>query len=77
MGLVCFFGTSLVFAQTADSAKISSIKIEGNKNVSALVIYGHLEEKEKDPFSLRRLRLDIHNLFTMGDFKNVTVGAGR
>lgn len=60
---------------SADSAKISSIKIEGNKNVSALVIYGHIEEKEKDPFSLRRVRLDIHNLFSMGDFKNVTVDA--
>jgi outer membrane protein insertion porin family len=74
-GLVCFSWTSFALAQTSDSAKISSIKIEGNKNVSALVIYGHLEEKEKDPFSLRRLRLDIHNLFTMGDFKNVTVDA--
>jgi outer membrane protein insertion porin family len=62
-------------AQTGDSAKISSIKIEGNKNVSALVIYGHLEEKENDPFSLRRIRLDIHNLFSMGDFKNVVVDA--
>lgn len=62
-------------AQTPDSVKISSIKIEGNKSVSALVIYGHLEEKENDTFSLRRLRLDIHNLFSMGDFQNVTVDA--
>ncbi|HXL74135.1 MAG TPA: POTRA domain-containing protein, partial [bacterium] len=76
LGLVCFSLTDMVTAQTtADSAKISSIKIEGNKNVSALVIYGHLEEKENDPFSLRRLRLDIHSLFSMGDFKNITVDA--
>lgn len=76
LGLVCFSLTNLVMAQTAtDSAKISSIKIEGNKSVSALVIYGHLEEKENDIFSLRRLRLDIHNLFSMGDFKNITVDA--
>jgi outer membrane protein assembly factor BamA len=80
LALVCFSWPGLVGAQAttdtnADNAKISSIKIEGNKNVSALVIYGHLEEKEKDPFSLRRLRLDIHNLFAMGDFKNVTIDA--
>jgi len=75
LGSACVIAPNLALADNSDSAKISSIKIEGNKNVSALVIYGHLEEKEKDPFSLRRLRLDIHNLFSMGDFKNVTVDA--
>ncbi len=55
--------------------KISAIKIEGNKNISSLIIYGHLEEKEGDPFSLRRVRMDIHNLFSMGDFKDVKVEA--
>ncbi len=75
-GVVCFFLAGPITAQTnQNSAKISSIKIEGNKNVSALVIYGHLEEKENDAFSLRRVRLDIHSLFSMGDFKNVTVDA--
>ncbi len=74
--LAFFSFTYRAIAQTTgDNPKISSIKIEGNKNVSALVIYGHLEEKENDPFSLRRVRLDIHSLFSMGDFKNVTVDA--
>lgn len=68
--------SSRVFAQASvDSAKISSIKIEGNKNVSSLVIYGHLLEKEGDLFSLRRVRMDIHNLFSTGNFKNVTADA--
>ncbi len=72
--LFLLLGTA--WAQNApEQAKISSIKIEGNKNVSGLVIFGHLEEKEKDTFSLRRVRLDIHNLFAMGSFKNVTVDA--
>ncbi|HUO58791.1 MAG TPA: outer membrane protein assembly factor BamA [bacterium] len=51
--------------------KISSVKIEGNKNVSSLVIFGHLVEKEGDVYSTRRLRMDIHNLFSMGDFSDV------
>ena len=55
--------------------KISAIKIEGNKNVSSLVVFGHLQEKEGDPFSLRRVRMDIHNLFSMGDFKDVKAEA--
>jgi len=55
--------------------KISAVKIEGNKNVSSLLIYGHLIEKEGDPFSARRVRMDIHNLFSMGDFKDVKVDA--
>ncbi len=58
-----------------ETPKISSIKIDGNKNVSSLIIYGHLQEKEGDIFSLRRIRMDIHNLFSMGDFKNVKVEA--
>lgn len=59
----------------APNLKIASIKIEGNKNVSSLVIFGHLLEKEGDLFSLRRIRMDIHNLFSMGDFKDVKVEA--
>ena len=61
-----------VFAtEKDDSAKITSVKIEGNKAISNLLIYGHLIEKEGDPFSLRRVRMDIHNLFSMGDFTDV------
>lgn len=58
-----------------ESLKISAIKIEGNKNVSSLIIYGHIVEKEGDLFSVRRVRTDIHNLFSMGDFKDVKVEA--
>jgi outer membrane protein insertion porin family len=72
----CLFCTSSLRAQDdTEIAKISSIKIDGNKNVSSLVIYGHLQEKEGDLFSLRRIRMDIHNLFSMGDFKDVKVEA--
>ena len=72
----CLFCTTNLRAQDdAETAKISSLKIEGNKNVSSLVIYGHLQEKEGDLFSLRRIRMDIHNLFSMGDFKDVKVEA--
>ncbi len=60
-----------LMGQTDLSAKIASIKVAGNKNVSALLIYGHLIEKEGDDFSLRRVRMDIHNLFNMGDFTDV------
>ncbi len=55
--------------------KISAVKIQGNQNVSNLLIYGHLTEKEGDVFSMRRVRMDIHNLFSMGDFKDVRVEA--
>ena len=60
---------------SGENPKISAIKIEGNKNVSSLVIFGHLQEKEGDPLSLRRVRMDIHNLFSMGDFKDIKVEA--
>ena len=74
---VLFFGlAALLQAQNANGIlKISAIKIDGNKNVSSLVIYGHLEEKEGDPLSLRRVRMDIHNLFSMGDFKDIKAEA--
>jgi outer membrane protein insertion porin family len=49
--------------------------VEGNKNVSSLVIFGHLQEKEGELLSLRRVRDDIHNLFAMGDFKDVQADA--
>lgn len=69
-------GAGLVRAQSDNGTlKISSLKVEGNQNVSSLVIYGHLQEKEGDVFSLRRVRMDIHNLFSMGDFKDVKVEA--
>ncbi len=75
LALVLFCAASLRAQNDANPLKISAIKIEGNKNVSSLIIYGHLEEKEGDPFSLRRVRMDIHNLFSMGDFKDVKVEA--
>ncbi len=53
------------------TAKISALKVEGNKNVSALLLFGHLTEKEGDSFSLRKIRMDLHNLFAMGDFTSV------
>jgi len=53
------------------SAKISALKVEGNKNVSTLLLFGHLTEKEGDPFSLRKIRMDLHNLFSMGNFTSV------
>ncbi|HET9870935.1 MAG TPA: outer membrane protein assembly factor BamA, partial [bacterium] len=55
--------------------KIEKINVEGNHNTSALVIYGHLSEREGDDFSLRKVRDDIHNLFAMGDFKDVQADA--
>ena len=74
--LLAFTTLGTVWAQSDnETLKISTIKIEGNKNVSSLVIYGHLQEKEGDLFSLRRIRMDIHNLFSMGDFKNIQVDA--
>ena len=54
-----------------ETVKITALKIEGNKNVSSLLIYGHLLEKEGDFFSVRKVRMDIHNLFAMGDFSDV------
>lgn len=75
--LAFFFGYAGILRAQSDKdiLKISSIKIEGNKNVSSLIVYGHLQEKEGDPFSLRRVRMDIHNLFSTGDFKDVKVEA--
>lgn len=74
--ILCLGWAGYVQAQDNGNAlKISSIKIDGNKNVSSLVIYGHLQEKEGDPLSLRRVRMDIHNLFSMGDFKDIKVEA--
>jgi outer membrane protein insertion porin family len=58
-------------AEETNTSKISSIKFEGNKNVSNLILYGHLQEKEGDFFSIRRSRADIHNLFSMGNFTDV------
>lgn len=65
----------LIAQDEPQSPKISAIKIQGNQNVSNLLIYGHISEKEGDPFSLRRVRMDIHSLFSMGDFKDVRVEA--
>jgi outer membrane protein insertion porin family len=65
-----------LLAQTDDTlAKIEKINIDGNHNTSSLVIYGHLREKEGDSFSLRKVRDDIHELFAMGDFKDVQADA--
>jgi outer membrane protein insertion porin family len=65
-----------VLAQTDDALpKIEKINIEGNKSTSSLVIYGHLREKEGDDFSLRKVRDDIHELYAMGDFKDVQADA--
>ncbi|HVZ81817.1 MAG TPA: outer membrane protein assembly factor BamA [bacterium] len=61
--------------ESSSLPKISAIKIQGNQNVSNLLIYGHLSEKEGDLFAMRRVRMDIHNLFAMGDFKDVRVEA--
>ncbi len=70
----CCLMTASAFAQVdPELGKIAAVKIEGNKNVSTLVIFGHLVEKEGDLFSLRRARMDIHNLFATGSFKNVKV----
>ncbi len=77
--VVLFSAPALVFSadpvSDESSLKISAIKIDGNKNVSSLLIYGHIIEKEGDVFSLRRVRMDIHNLFSMGDFKDVKADA--
>lgn len=67
--------TRLLAQDDSQPPKISAIKIQGNQNVSNLLIYGHLSEKEGDIFSMRRVRMDIHNLFSMGDFKDVRVEA--
>jgi len=64
------------FAQSASAPMtILDIKVEGNKNVAALVIHGNMIEKPGDLFSERRARLDIRNLFMMGDFKDVKIEA--
>jgi outer membrane protein insertion porin family len=65
----------LIAQDEPQSPKISTVKIQGNQNVSNLLIYGHISEKEGDQFSLRRVRMDIHSLFSMGDFKDVRVEA--
>jgi outer membrane protein insertion porin family len=63
-------------AQTASAPlTIGEIKVEGNKNVAALVIHGNMVQKPGDAFSERRVRLDIRNLFMMGDFKDVKIEA--
>ncbi|HVM33393.1 MAG TPA: outer membrane protein assembly factor BamA [bacterium] len=69
--------SSPVLAQTTGDAlpKIEKINLEGNHNTSSLVIYGHLREKEGDDFSLRKVRDDIHELYAMGDFKDVQANA--
>ncbi len=72
------FGLSALYAATPDDAynpKIAAVKVEGNKNVAAILIYGHIQEKEGDVFSLRRVQEDIHSLFSMGNFKDVKVDA--
>ncbi len=74
--LLVLFLVSAAQAQTpiptqVNSAKIASLKVEGNKNVSALLLFGHLTEKEGDPFSLRKIRMDLHSLFAMGNFTSV------
>lgn len=72
------FGLSSLCAGAADDTdilKIASVKVEGNKNVAAILIYGHIQEKEGDLFSLRRVQEDIHSLFSMGNFKDVKVDA--
>ncbi len=61
--------------KSVETATISQIKVEGNKNVSSLVIYGHLQEKEGDSLSIARIREDIHGLYSMGSFKHVKIEA--
>jgi outer membrane protein insertion porin family len=63
--------------ESANPPKIEKINVQGNHNVSSLVIFGHMGEKEGDNFSLRKIRDDIHNLFSMGDFKDVQVDAAQ
>ena len=50
-------------------------RLRAIRNAAPLVIYGHLEEKEGDVYSLRRVRADIHNLFASGDFSDIKVDA--
>ncbi len=69
--------TTVPLPVTGTGAKIAALKVEGNKNVSALLIFGHLSEKEGDPFSMRKIRMDLHNLFSMGNFTNVKAEIGQ
>lgn len=78
--LFLFLGAVLtaspVFSQAnKEGLKISDIRFEGNKNISTLILRGKLLEVEGDIFSLRRARMDIHNLFASGDFKDVKLEA--
>ncbi len=52
---------------------IRSIKIVGNKRVESSTIHYYIKSKVGEPISQQRVRLDIEEIYSLGQFKDVRV----
>lgn len=56
-------------------AKILKIRIEGNRNVRDRVILTQVKTKRYDLYDPEKLRKDVANIFSLGNFDDVTIDA--
>ena len=56
-------------------AKVLKIKIEGNRNVRDRVILTQVKTRRYDLYDPEKLRKDVQNIFSLGNFDDVTIDA--
>ena len=56
-------------------AKILKIKVDGNRNVRDRVILSEVKTRRYDLYDPDKLRKDVQNIFTLGNFDDVTIDA--
>lgn len=71
--LVIFIGGNLsVWAQEAERI-VRAIKVQGNERVDSANILYYIKTKVGEPLSLRQIRRDIEQVFSLGQFKDIRV----
>ena len=56
-------------------AKVLKIKVDGNRNVRDRVILSQVKTRRYDLYDPEKLRKDVQNIFTLGNFDDVTIDA--
>jgi len=56
-------------------AKILKIRAEGNRNIRERVILAQVKTKRYDLYEPEKIRKDVQNIFSLGNFDDVTVSA--
>lgn len=56
-------------------SKVLKIRAEGNRNVKERVILAQVKTKRYDLYEAEKIRKDVQNIFSLGNFEDVTVEA--